>query len=99
MVVNFLINMTRKRHVYCLILRLVNQKTDEPQDKIRLKSVAIPVSRNYRRLSTFGFDPPSDGYDKDMAYELRITAYDLRLRVSPKTLSTVFPEKILIEDI
>ena len=38
----------------------------------------------YQRLTTYGFDPrykPSDGYTKDKAYDLRLTA-----------LGTVFPE-------
>jgi len=36
----------------------------------------------YQRLTTYGFDPqdkPSDGYTKDKAYELRLTAYVSRL--------------------
>ena len=40
--------------------------------------VVIPVSRNYQRLTTYGFDPlgkPSYGYAEDTAYELRLTTY------------------------
>ena len=51
-------------------------------------NVAIPVSSNYQRLTTYGFDPlgkPSDGYDKDTTYDLRV--------------STVFLEISRIEDI
>ena len=38
--------------------------------------VVSPVSRNYQRLTTDRFDPlgnPSEGYDKDMTYDLRLT--------------------------
>ena len=45
----------------------------------------------YQRLTTYGFDPldkPSDGYNEDTTYDLRLTA-----------LGTVFPEIIRIEDI
>ena len=37
--------------------------------------VVIPVSRNYQRLTTYGFDSwgrPSHGYDKDTVYDLRL---------------------------
>jgi len=38
----------------------------------------------YQRLTTYGFDPrdkPSDGYTKDKAYDLRITAYGFGNRI------------------
>ena len=57
--------------------------------------VVIPVSRNYQRITTYGFDPwgkSSHGYDKDTVYDLRLTTYGLRI-------STVSPEIIRIEDI
>ena len=44
--------------------------------------VVIPVSRNYQRFTTYGFDllgKPSYGYAEDTAYGLRLTTYDLRL--------------------
>ena len=45
-------------------------------------NVVIPVSRNYQRITTYGFDPRlkhSDGHDKDTAYDSRLTDYGLRL--------------------
>ena len=52
--------------------------------------VVIPLSRNYQRLTTYGFDPlgkPLDGYALDTTYDLRIKAYDLqRVTDLPKTL-------------
>ena len=43
---------------------------------ILLYLLEIPVSRKYQRLTTYGFDlwgKPSQGYDKDIAYDLRVT--------------------------
>ena len=44
--------------------------------------MVIPVSRKYKRLTTYGFDlwgKPAHGYDKVTVYDLRLRTCGLRL--------------------
>ena len=59
-------------------------------------NVVITVSRNEKRLPTYGFDPLGSNSHMDVL-KILLTTYGIW--VLPKTLSTVFPEIIRIEDI